>query len=289
MRAGPADPNGLIPTPRFRAWLTTKYGTDRVRLVRVTDAERSDRFFRDYGTFTFINGVRSFVVAYPDAAAVEKDMAPIIDAEIAAADAEIAKGTPRDRIYVERSRVNVERAAYASHDAKRPIVDTTTVWRVPTGTSATLGASDALVTAVLFCAPMSPRCRWFYDRVKVMIPVRPLRLVFRPYADSGLPCDPEAVAFAMQAAIEKGPASYFTALDALEALQPKIVFATDGQRDDRAWNDAVRAGTAPSCSKEILRATAMSVGIRSRQCCSVTFAAVQSGSHSQPAKACINR
>ncbi len=86
-----------------------------------------------------------------------------IDAELAAASAALAAGTPRDRLYATRVAANAEAGKLGRADdddrPSRPADDDDrTVWAVPVDGSPVQGPADALVTMVMFTDFQCPFC-----------------------------------------------------------------------------------------------------------------------------------
>jgi protein-disulfide isomerase len=114
----------------------------------------------------FVNGI-SIVGAQPFA-----EFQRIIDAELAGAQAAIKSGTPRSRLYGERTRLNAKAAP--SPDDRKPAPgpeqeqDASTVFRIPIGTSPSLGRADAWVTIVEFSDFECPFCKQVESTLHVL-------------------------------------------------------------------------------------------------------------------------
>jgi protein-disulfide isomerase len=146
-----------------------------------------------------------------------------IDAEIAAAKAEIAAGTRPDRVYVERTKKN-KSSAPAPIGTQDPPVDDKAVWKVPVGDSPVRGPATALVTIVMFsdfqcpfCARVEPtltQVRQTYgDKVRIVWKNQPLP--FHPRAEP-------AAELALEAAKQKGPERFWDAHDLLMQNQQRL-------------------------------------------------------------------
>ncbi len=147
----------------------------------------------------------------------------VIDQELQKAQAKIASGTPKDRIYVAMSKENKTNAPPAK-EQKEEKEDTTTVFKVPVGSSPVLGSKDALVTIVEFsdfqcpyCSRVEPTLKQirekYGDKVRLVWKNEPLP--FHPRAEP-------AAEVAMEARAEKGDKGFWDVHDKLFASQPKL-------------------------------------------------------------------
>jgi protein-disulfide isomerase len=144
----------------------------------------------------------------------------VVDDELRKASAKLASGTPKDRLYVEASREN-KRAERTPVD---PETDSTTVHRVPIGTSPARGSSKALATIVVFSDFQCPFCKRveptlsslrdkYGDKVRVVWKHEPLP--FHPRAEP-------ASELALEARAQKGDKGFWEAHDKLFERQPKL-------------------------------------------------------------------
>lgn len=149
----------------------------------------------------------------------------VIDAELGKAAAELAGGTPRDRLYVILSSQNFKQPKLApTEKPKQPEVDSTTVWRVPVLGSPVRGKADAPVTIVLFSDFQCPFCKRseqtldkvresYGDKVRVVWKNEPL-----PFHTRAEP----AAELALEARAQKGDSGFWRAHDALFESQPRL-------------------------------------------------------------------
>jgi protein-disulfide isomerase len=167
----------------------------------------------------FVNGV-SLSGAQP----FEKFKA-VIDAELQRANAKIASGTPKDKVYVVMSSENKKNAPPAAEEEEGEKEDTKTVWKVPVGKSAQKGGGDkALVTIMEFSDFQCPFCKkvgdtmkkiheTYGDKVRVVWKNEPLP--FHPRAEP-------AAELALEARAQKGDKGFWEAHDKLFDVQPKL-------------------------------------------------------------------
>jgi len=149
----------------------------------------------------------------------------LIDKELAKANAKIAAGTPKDKIYVEMSKENFKAApARNNDDDEGEKEDDKTVWKVPVGNSPQLGKKDAIVTIAVFSEFQCPYCKRVgptFDKVretygdKVRIVWKHQPLPFHPRAEP-------ASELALEARAQKGDKGFWDAHDKLFESQPKL-------------------------------------------------------------------
>jgi protein-disulfide isomerase len=147
-----------------------------------------------------------------------------IDKELSKAQAKIAAGTPKDKIYVEMSRDNFKAPAAQKKDEDEDEGDTKTVWKVPVDKSPVLGKADAPVTIVEFSDFQCPYCKrvepslkqirdTYGDKVRLVWKHEPL-----PFHPRALP----AAELSLEARAEKGDKGFWDAHDKLFDMQPKL-------------------------------------------------------------------
>ncbi len=141
----------------------------------------------------------------------------IIDAELAASSARREKGVGAFENYVVASKAN-----YKKEDDDEP--EDTTVWKVPVGTSPTLGPKTALVTLIEFSDFQCPYCKRVEPTLKQIRAAygNDVRLVFK---HEPLPFHPRAepaAELALEALAEKGVTGFWAAHDALYDSQPAL-------------------------------------------------------------------
>jgi len=146
----------------------------------------------------------------------------VVEEQLAAAQARVAAGTPRERVYAELARENRTKAPKPDEDDDGDDDgDTRTVFKVPVGTSPVRGSATALVTIVEFsdfqcpfCARVEPTLdalrQKYGDKVRVVWKNEPLP--FHPNAE------PAAQA-ALEVRAEKGDAGFWAMHDKLFAAQ----------------------------------------------------------------------
>jgi protein-disulfide isomerase len=151
----------------------------------------------------------------------------VIDQELSKAQAKIASGTSKDRIYVAMSQENKKNApAPAADEEEGEKEDTKTVFKVPVAGSASTWASadKALVTIVEFSDFQCPYCKRVEDSLKKIHENYgdKVRLVWK---NEPLPFHPRAIPaaqLALEARAEKGDKGFWEAHAKLFDLQPKL-------------------------------------------------------------------
>jgi protein-disulfide isomerase len=150
-----------------------------------------------------------------------------IDAELAKAQAKVASGTPRERVYAELALVNRESAPKPDDHgdpADEPPDESKTVFKIPVGASPVRGSPAALVTIVEFSDFQCPFCNRveptldairhkFGDKVRIVWKNEPLP--FHPNAE------PAAQA-ALEVRAERGDAAFWSMHDKLFAAQSDL-------------------------------------------------------------------
>ena len=150
----------------------------------------------------------------------------VIDQELQKAQAKIASGTPKDKVYVAMSRENKANAPAPAADKgdEQPKDDSTTVFKVPLGSSPQTWSTKPLVTIVEFsdfqcpfCKRAEPTLKQVHDAYgdKVALVWKNEPLSFHPHAEP-------AAEVAMEALSEKGVKGFWDAHDKLFDSQPKL-------------------------------------------------------------------
>jgi protein-disulfide isomerase len=203
---------GVDPA-KFRAELATRKAAKKVD----EDAAIAERIGATATPAFRVNGAE-----LAGAQAFDKFKA-VIDKELQKANAKVASGTARDRVYVETTKDNYKPKAAAARP-EEPVQDTKTVWRVPVGTSPVLGKKDAIVTIVEFSDFQCPFCK------KVEEPLQKVRAAYGEkvrfvWKHDPLPFHPRAEPaseLALVARAERGDRGFWEAHDKLFAAQPKL-------------------------------------------------------------------
>jgi protein-disulfide isomerase len=165
----------------------------------------------------FINGV-SLEGAQPASKFRE-----IIGAQIVAAKAKLEKGVAPGDVYTVAAKENYKPPSARDDDDSQP-PDTTTVWKVPVGTSPQKGSKTALVTIIEFADFQCPYCKRVEATLQQIATTygSNVRFVFKnlpmPFHPRALP----AAEVALEARAEKGDAAFWAAHDKLFASQPQL-------------------------------------------------------------------
>jgi len=130
-----------------------KAGLDSHKWADKVDKDLSD------GKAAGVQGTPSFFVngVFINGAQPFENFKKTIDQELPKAQAKIAAGTPKSRVYVEMSKENKKNAP-AAKDEEEEKEDDKTVFRIPVGSSPVLGSPNALVTIVEFSDFQCPFC-----------------------------------------------------------------------------------------------------------------------------------
>ncbi len=148
----------------------------------------------------------------------------LIDKELQKANAKIAAGTPKDKIYVEMSKENFKAAPQRKGDDDEEKEDDKTVWRVPVGKSPALGKADAVVTIIEFSDFQCPYCKRVEDTLNKVRETYPdkVRLVWK---HEPLPFHPRAEPaseLTLEARAQKGEKGFWDAHAKMFEIQPKL-------------------------------------------------------------------
>jgi protein-disulfide isomerase len=197
----------------------------------------------------FINGAQPF-----------DNFKKTIDQELAKAQAKLAAGTPKNRIYVEMSKENKKNAPAAKEDDAEEKEDTRTVFKVPVGSSPQLGSPNALVTIIEFsdfqcpfCSRVEPQLKSVRDKYGDKV-----RLVWKNEPLPFHPAAPPAAEAAMEVRAEKGDKGFWDVHDRFFAAQKDLMNGKDANidgivkiaTDAGASADKVKAAIAGSTHKK---------------------------------------
>ncbi len=148
----------------------------------------------------------------------------VVTDELAKAKELVAKGTPRDRVYVTASKIGFAAPKPDEDEGDEPV--DTTVWNVPVDKSPALGPVNALVTVVEysdFQCPFCKRVEPVLQRLRREYPSK-VRIVWKdmplPFHDRALP----SAMLAREARAQKGDAGFWDVHDRL--------FDSQGHLDD---------------------------------------------------------
>jgi protein-disulfide isomerase len=189
-------------------------------------ADKVDKDLND-GKAAGVQGTPSFFVngIFINGAQPFDNFKKTIDQELQKAQAKIATGTPKARVYVEMSKENKKNAPAAKNDDDEAKEDTSSVFKVPLGNSPVLGSPNALVTIVEFsdfqcpfCSRVEPTLKALRDKYgdKIRIVWKNEPLPFHPAAG------PAAEA-AMEVRAEKGDKGFWDAHDKFYTNQKDLM------------------------------------------------------------------
>ena len=225
---------GALSTDSYEKWAKDagvkdaaayKAGLDSHKWADAVDKDLAD------GKAAGVQGTPSFFVngVFINGAQPFDNFKQTIDQELTKAQAKIASGTPKGRVYAEMTKENKKNApAAAKKDEEPEKEDTTTVNKVPVGNSAALGPANALVTIVEFsdfqcpfCAHVEPTLKGLRDKYgdKLRFVWKNEPLPFHPAAE------PAAQA-ALEVRAEKGDKGFWATHDTFFGNQKDL---TSGQ------------------------------------------------------------
>jgi protein-disulfide isomerase len=180
-------------------------------------ADKVDKDLND-GKSAGVQGTPSFFVngVFINGAQPFDNFKKTIDQELQKAQAKIAAGTSKSRIYVEMSKENKKNAPPAKEEEGEK-EDTSSVFKIPVGSSPVLGSPNALVTIVEFsdfqcpyCSRVEPTLKAVRDKYgdKVRLVWKNEPLPFHPRAEP-------AAEIALEVRAQKGDKGFWEAHDKL--------------------------------------------------------------------------
>ncbi len=200
-----------VDMAKFRAGIAAHTWAQKVE----DDHAEAQKVGMDGVPASYINGV------YLSGAVPFEQFKTVIDRELSKANAKLASGTPKDKIYVAMSTENKKNAPAAIEQGQP---DDTTAWQVSVDKSPAKGPSTALVTIVEFSDFQCPYCKRveptlkevfakYGDKVRLVSKSEPLSFHSR--------AEP-AAQFALEARAEKGDAGFWAAHDLIFEQAPKL-------------------------------------------------------------------
>jgi protein-disulfide isomerase len=220
---------GTLSTENYEKWAREAGVTDIEKFKAGLSAHTwADKVDKDHAVAkqAGVNGTPAFTIngiLISGAQPFEKFKA-IIDEEMRKAEAKVASGTARDRVYVVMSQENRKAAPPPPKEEEGDKEDTKTVFKVPLGTSPMKGAPTALVTIVEFSDFQCGFCARVEDTLKKVTDTYgdKVRLVWK---HEPLPFHPRAepaAQLSMEARAQKGDKGFWDVHDRLFAGQSKL-------------------------------------------------------------------
>jgi protein-disulfide isomerase len=204
---------GVTDIAKFKAGLAAHTWADKV--------EKDHAIAQKAG----VNGTPAFFIngASLSGAQPFEKFKTLIDQELTKAQAKIAGGTPKDKVYVAMSTENKKNAP-APKEEEEEKEDTKSVFKVPVGQSPQLGNANALVTIVEFSDFQCPYCKRTEETLKKIRDTYGDKVRF-VWKEEPLPFHPRAEPAAelgRAARAEKGDKGWWAAHDAMFDSQPKL-------------------------------------------------------------------
>jgi protein-disulfide isomerase len=189
-------------------------------------ADKVDKDLND-GKAAGVNGTPAFYVngVFINGAQPFDSFKKTIDQELEKAQAKVASGTAKSRVYIEMTKENKKNAPAAAKPEEEEKEDTTTVFKVPVGSSPALGSPNALVTIVEFsdfqcpfCSRVEPTLKGLRDKYGDK-----LRLVWKNEPLPFHPAAGPAAEAAMEVRAEKGDKGFWDVHDRFFGDQKDLV------------------------------------------------------------------
>jgi len=197
------------------AWVT-RLGLDATVVLRRADLpETNEKIARDIALATAVgaNGTPAFRINGKSLTGAQPldAFSRIIDAELAAANDLLRKGTPAAAVYKTRVAANYVAPKPTVEDDEEP--EDLVIWKLPVKGAPSIGPSDALVTIVEFFDYQCPYCRRAEATMTELMARYPkdVRVVLR---QNPLPFHPRALPaanLALEARAQKGEAGFLEA------------------------------------------------------------------------------
>jgi protein-disulfide isomerase len=207
-------------------------------------ADKVDKDLND-GKAAGVQGTPSFFVngVFINGAQPFDNFKKTIDQELQKAQAKIAAGTSKSRVYVEMTKENKKNAP-APKEEEEAKEDDKTVFKIPVGSSAVLGSPNALVTIIEFsdfqcpfCSRVEPALKGLRDKFgdKIRLVWKNEPLPFHPRAEP-------AAEVALEVRAEKGDKGFWDVHDKL--------FENQKDLSDEA---IIKAGTEAGASADKIK------------------------------------
>jgi protein-disulfide isomerase len=189
-------------------------------------ADKVDKDLND-GKAAGVQGTPSFFVngVFINGAQPFDNFKKTIDQELEKAQAKVASGTAKSRVYIEMSKENKKNAPAAKTEDEGEKEDTTSVFKVPVGSSPVLGSPNALVTIIEFsdfqcpfCSRVEPTLKGLRDKYGDKI-----RLVWKNEPLPFHPAAGPAAEAAMEVRAEKGDKGFWDVHDRFFGDQKDLV------------------------------------------------------------------
>jgi protein-disulfide isomerase len=220
---------GSLTPENFEKWAKDAGVSDMAKYKAGLAAHTwADKVDKDHDTAkkAGVNGTPGFYINGVSLAGAQPfdKFKTVIDQELQKAQAKIAAGTPKDKIYVTMSQENKKNAPPPAEEDEGEKEDTKTVFKVPAGDSPSLGPVTAPVTIIEFSDFQCPFCKRVEDTLKKVRETYgdKVRLVWKheplPFHNRAK----AAAAFTIEARAQKGDKGFWDAHHKLFDIQPKL-------------------------------------------------------------------